>query len=63
MQHQKLCRTALALALALSACALAACDHGPKTLDDCLLKASRESQNDRQFRNMADSCKQRFPKR
>jgi hypothetical protein len=61
MQLHRLCPTLLAAALWLGL--LAACNGGPKTLDDCLLKASRESQNDRQFRNMADSCKQRFPKR
>ncbi len=52
-----------AVALALSSCLLAACDAGPKTLDDCLLKASRESQNDRQFRSMAEGCKQQFRRR
>jgi hypothetical protein len=61
MQLYRLCLTLFAALLGLGL--LAACNSGPKTLDDCLLKASRESQNDRQFRNMADSCKQRFPKR
>ncbi len=50
-------------ALLLSSLMLAACHNGPKTYDDCLLKASRESQSDRQFRNMAEACKQQFPNR
>ncbi len=60
MQRPRFFRTPLATALTV--CVLAACDTGPKTLDDCLLKASRESQNDRQFRNMAEACKQQFRK-
>ncbi len=39
---------------------LMACDSGPKTYDDCMLLASRNSDNDRQFRTMADNCKQQF---
>ncbi len=39
---------------------LAACDSGPKTYDDCMLQASRNSDKDRQFRAMADRCKEEF---
>ena len=42
---------------------LAACDDGPKTFDACMLKASRESQNDRQFKQMSEACKSQFPNR
>lgn len=42
---------------------LAACDDGPKTFDACMLKASRESQNDRQFKQMSEACKSQFPDR
>ena len=40
--------------------ALAACDSGPKTYDDCMLLASRKSENDRQFNMMAKNCKDQF---
>ena len=40
---------------------LAACDDGPKTFDACMLKASRQSQNDRQFKQMSEACKAEFP--
>ncbi len=63
MQAHKSYRMAFALLCVLSSCLLAACDSGPRTLDDCLLKASRESQNDRQFRSMAEGCKQQFRSR
>ena len=42
---------------------LTACDDGPKTFDACMLKASRESQNDRQFKQMSEACKSQFPNR
>ena len=40
--------------------ALSACNSGPKTYDDCMLQASRESKNDRQFRKLAEVCKEKF---
>jgi len=42
---------------------LAACDSAPKTYDACMLKASREARNDRQFRVMAEACREKFPNR
>jgi entry exclusion lipoprotein TrbK len=48
---------------ALLALLLAACNNGPKTYDDCMLKASRQSQNDRQFKQMSEACKAEFPNR
>ncbi len=39
---------------------LAACDSGPKTYDDCMLLASRNSESDRQFGMMAKNCKDQF---
>ena len=39
---------------------LAACDSGPKTYDDCMLQASRTSKSDRQFRKLAEECKEQF---
>jgi hypothetical protein len=42
---------------------LIACDNSPKTYDACMLKASREGKNDRQFRSMAEACRDRFPNR
>jgi hypothetical protein len=53
---------ALLLAVALPM-ALIACDNSPKTYDACMLKASREGKNDRQFRSMAEACRDRFPNR
>ena len=53
---------ALLLAVALPM-ALIACDNSPKTYDACMLKASREGKNDRQFRTMAEACRDRFPNR
>ena len=40
--------------------ALPACDRGPKTFDDCMLQASRTGKNDRQFRKLAEECKERY---
>ncbi len=40
--------------------ALAACDNGPKTYEACLLQASREAKNDRQFQTMSQACRERF---
>ncbi len=42
---------------------LIACDSSPKTYDACMLNASREAKNDRQFRTMAEACRDRFPNR
>jgi hypothetical protein len=42
---------------------LTACDSNPKTYDACMLKASREARNDRQFRVMAEACREKFPNR
>ncbi|MFM7658144.1 MAG: hypothetical protein ACKO5Z_06115 [Burkholderiaceae bacterium] len=42
---------------------LIACDSAPKTYDACMLKASREARNDRQFRVMAEACREKFPNR
>ncbi len=58
-------KTALAPPHLLVACvltlgALTACDSGPKTYDDCMLQASRTAQGDRQFRSMAEQCKEKF---
>jgi hypothetical protein len=39
---------------------LIACDKGPKNYDDCMLQASRTGKNDRQFRKLADECKEKF---
>jgi hypothetical protein len=52
----------LLLAVALPTM-LIACDNSPKTYDACMLKASREAKNDRQFRSMAEACRDRFPDR
>lgn len=40
--------------------AMTACDSGPKNYDDCMLQASRSSKNDRQFRKLAEECKEKF---
>lgn len=61
MKHLSLYRALLAGVL-LSV-ALSACKNGPETYDACMLKASRESQSDRQFRKLAEACKERFPNR
>ena len=47
----------------LLALLVAACDDSPKTFDACMLKASRQSQNDRQFKQMSEACKAEFPNR
>ncbi len=39
---------------------LTACDIGPKNYNDCMLQASRTGKNDRQFRKLADECKEKF---
>ncbi len=52
--------TARRIAAATLLLALAACDSGPKTYDDCMLQASRNSDKDRQFRAMAERCKEEF---
>jgi len=54
------CATVRCLAAAPLLLAAAACDSGPKTYDDCMLQASRNSDNDRQFRAMAERCKEEF---
>jgi hypothetical protein len=50
----------LVLLTAAAVTALTACDSGPKTYDDCMLQASRTGKNDRQFRKLAEECKERF---
>lgn len=52
--------TARCLAAAMLLLAAVACDSGPKTYDDCMLLASRSSDNDRQFNMMAKNCKDQF---
>ncbi len=54
------CATVRRIATAALLLALAACDSGPKTYDDCMLHASRNSDSDRQFRTMAERCKAQF---
>ena len=44
----------------VAAAVLPACDSGPKNYDDCMLQASRSSKNDRQFRKLAEQCKEKF---
>ncbi len=44
----------------VAAAVLPACDSGPKNYDDCMLQASRSSKNDRQFRKLAEECKEKF---
>jgi hypothetical protein len=48
---------------ALLSLLLTGCNDGPQTYDACMLKASRESQNDRQFKHMSEACKSAFPDR
>lgn len=50
-------------ALLMSTVLSSGCHDGPRTYDDCLLKASRESQSDRRFRTMVEGCKRQFPNR
>ncbi len=59
----KIAQYRLLAAATLTLMLLSACSNGPKTFDDCLLKASRESQSDRQFRKLSDACKAQFPNR
>ncbi|MCE2860193.1 MAG: hypothetical protein LW731_10155 [Oxalobacteraceae bacterium] len=40
--------------------ALMACDSGPENYDDCMLEASRTGKGDRQFRKLAEQCKEKF---
>jgi entry exclusion lipoprotein TrbK len=61
MRHPTLYPTLL-LAMLLSSL-LAGCNDGPKTYDACMLKASRESQNDRQFKKLSEACKAQYPDR
>lgn len=51
------------LLVVLLSLALAACKDGPQTYDACMLKASRESQSDRQFKKLSEACKSQFPDR
>ena len=44
----------------IAVAALTACEKGPKTYDDCMLQASRMGKNDRQFRKLAEECKENF---
>lgn len=44
----------------VAAAVLTSCDSGPKNYDDCMLQASRSSKNDRQFRKLAEECKENF---
>ncbi len=58
---KSLCNVARPSLAALVLCSvLAACDSGPKTYDDCMLHASRNSDKDRQFRAMAERGKEEF---
>lgn len=52
--------TPLHFLLLAAIAALSACNSGPKTYDDCMLQASRESKNDRQFRKLAEVCREKF---
>ncbi len=40
--------------------ALSACNNGPKTYDACMLQASRDAKNDRQFQVMSQACREKF---
>ncbi len=61
MKHLTLYR--ILLPAALLSLALSACDNGPKTYDACMLKASRESQSDRQFKKLSEACRDQYPNR
>jgi len=61
MKFSTLCR--MLLSGALLSLLLTGCNDGPQTYDACMLKASRESQNDRQFKHMSEACKSAFPDR
>ena len=39
---------------------LTACNNGPKTYEACLLNASRNAKNDRQFQVMSEDCRDKF---
>jgi hypothetical protein len=49
-----------ALLVFFTAATLTACEKGPKNYDDCMLQASRTGKNDRQFRKLAEECKEQF---
>ena len=57
-----MCATLLrnALLTILASAVMTACDSGPKTYDDCMLQASRTGKSDRQFRKLADECREKF---
>jgi hypothetical protein len=40
--------------------ALTACNNGPKTYEACVLNASRNAKNYRQFQVMSEDCRDRF---
>ncbi len=40
--------------------ALPACTNGPKTYEACVLNASRNAKNYRQFQVMSEECRDRF---
>jgi hypothetical protein len=44
----------------VTAATLTACEKGPKDYEDCMLQASRQGKNDRQFRRLAEECKEQF---
>ena len=48
------------LLVMIAAATLSACNNGPKNYDDCMLQASREGKNDRQFRKLAEECNAKF---
>jgi hypothetical protein len=39
---------------------LAACNNGPKTYEACVLNASRNAKNYRQFQVMSEDCRDKF---
>jgi hypothetical protein len=56
-----MCAKLRSLLLAIvAAVTLPACNSGPKNYDDCMLQASRNGKNDRQFRKLAEECKEKF---
>lgn len=40
--------------------AVTGCSNGPKTYEACVLNASREAKNDRQFQVMSQRCREQF---
>ena len=42
---------------------LGACYNGPKTYNACVLQASRNAKNDRQFQAMSQACREQFKAR